>query len=159
MKKRFYGFLGYVFVFAVLAVGLAGSAQAEISVNINIGPPPIVVAAPVEVVMMPTGIYFVPGISFDVFFYNGYWWSPRGDRWYRSGQYNGPWGVIQRNYVPAYLFKVPKNYREVYKNIHPMNYGQWKKHYQPRAVNNKAPSSDRGQGKQHGNNKGHGGKH
>ena len=121
----------FVLIFAFLVIGFAGTSQAEINVNINIGPPPIVVAEPPAVVMMPRmGIYFVPGISFDVFFYNGYWWSPRGDRWYRASQYNGPWGIVQRSYVPGPLFRVPKNYRSVYKNERPINYGQWKKQYQ-----------------------------
>jgi hypothetical protein len=73
------------------------------------------------------GVYFVPGVNYDVFFYNGYWWSPRGARWYRAKQYKGPWGVVQINHVPRNLFKVPKNYREVYKKQKPINYGQWKK--------------------------------
>lgn len=127
---------------AVLFTGFANTAQAEVNVSINFGPPPIVVSAPPEVVMMPgMGVYFVPGISYDVFFYNGYWWSPRGDRWYRSSQYKGPWGVVQRSYVPGNLIRVPKNYRSVYKKERPIKYGEWK-----------------GQGR--GNsNKGHGNKH
>ncbi|MFA4844466.1 MAG: hypothetical protein WC632_05905 [Candidatus Margulisiibacteriota bacterium] len=130
MKKCLYGLFGSVLIFALVVGGFAGTAQAEVNVNINIGPPPIVVSEPPAVVMMPQyGIYFVPGISFDVFFYNGYWWSPRGDRWYRSSQYRGPWGIVQRSYVPGYLFKVPKNYRAVYKNESPINYKQWKNNY------------------------------
>ena len=137
----------YVLIFAFLVIGSAGTAQAEINVNINIGPPPIVVSEPPAVVMMPRmGIYFVPGVSFDVFFYNGYWWSPRGDRWYRASQYNGPWGVVQRNYVPGQLFKVPKNYRVVYKNERPINYKQWKNNYgQPKKQGRK----NEGRGRKH----------
>ncbi|MDD5593996.1 MAG: hypothetical protein PHG97_04605 [Candidatus Margulisbacteria bacterium] len=128
MNKSFFGPLGFILIFTFLVIGSA--VRAEVNVNINIGPPPIVVSEPPAVVMMPqSGIYFVPGYSFDVFFYNGYWWSPRGDRWYRAGQYNGPWGVVQRNYVPAPLFGVPKNYRAVYKNERPINYKQWKNNY------------------------------
>jgi len=87
-----------------------------------------VVSAPSAIVIMPeSGIYFVPGISYDVFFYDGYWWSPRGDRWYRSAQYKGPWGVVHSKSVPAHLFEVPKNYRKVYEKEQHINYGQWKK--------------------------------
>ena len=144
MKKSLYGFLGFVLMFAFLVLVSAKTAQAEVNVNINIGPPPIVVSEPPEVVMMPqTGIYFVPSASFDVFFYDGYWWSPRGDRWYRANQYKGPWGIVQRNYIPAPLFKVPNNYRVVYKKERPINYKQWK--------NNYGQSKNRG-----GNNKGQG---
>ncbi|MFA5105249.1 MAG: hypothetical protein WC527_08780 [Candidatus Margulisiibacteriota bacterium] len=128
MRRTFYIYSGFVFVFACLSLVSARAAQAAVNVNINFGPPPIVVSEPPEVVMMPHyGIYFVPGISYDVFFYNGYWWSPRGNSWYRARQYKGPWGVVRRNYVPGHLFKVPKNYREVYKRERRINYGQWKK--------------------------------
>ncbi|MFA4858056.1 MAG: hypothetical protein WC901_05665 [Candidatus Margulisiibacteriota bacterium] len=131
MKNSLYGLFGVAFIFVVLGLVFAGGAQAEVNVNINIGPPPIVVAEPPEVVMIPqTEIYFVPGISFDVFFCNGYWWSPRGDRWYRAKAYNGSWVVVSRNYVPAHLFKVPKNYRVVYQKERHINYGQWKKQHQ-----------------------------
>jgi len=131
MKKSIYGLFGFVLVSAILVVGLSGMAQAEVSVSINIGPPPIVVEAPPELVMIPqTEVYFVPGVSYDVFFYNGYWWSPRGDRWYRSSQYNGSWVIINRGYVPSHLIKVPKNYRVVYQKVRPIKYVQWKSQYQ-----------------------------
>ena len=146
MNKILYGLFGSVIVFALLVIGVAGTAQAEVNVNISIGQPR-------EMVMMPTGIYFVQDSNVDVFFYNGYWWYPRGGSWYRAGQYNGPWVVVQRNYVPAYLFRVPKNYRAVYKNERRINYGQWKINY------GQSKKQDR-QGKMQGRNKeGRGGKH
>lgn len=116
-------------LFLIFAV-YAGIAQAELNVNINLGPPPIVVSEPPHIVMIPqTGIYYVPNVSYDVFFYNGFWWSPRGDRWYRASQYKGPWGAVEHAYVPAHLLKVPKNYRVVYKKEKFINYGQWKKQH------------------------------
>ncbi|MFA5839562.1 MAG: hypothetical protein WC890_02765 [Candidatus Margulisiibacteriota bacterium] len=125
-----HGFLGTVLLFALLVICSIGTAKAEVNVTINIGPPPIVVEAPPELVMIPqTEIYFVPGVSYDVFFYNGYWWSPRGDRWYRSSQYNGSWVIVNRNYVPSHIIKVPKNYRVVYQKVRPISYTQWKKQY------------------------------
>lgn len=128
MNKSIYSLFGFVLISSFLIIGSTGAAQAELNVNINIGPPPITVSEPPHVVMIPKfGVYFVPGVSYDVFFYNGYWWSPRGDRWYKARQYKGPWGVVQRKHVPGNLFKVPKNYREVYKKEKPINYGQWKK--------------------------------
>jgi len=128
MKKNLYSFIPIILIFSSLAVASGERTRANVNFNVNLGPPPIMVEEPPEVVMMPqTGIYFVPGISFDVFFYNGYWWSPRGDRWYRSNRYNGSWVVVERNYVPAHLYKVPRNYREVYKKERHVNYGQWKK--------------------------------
>jgi hypothetical protein len=136
MNKRFYGLYGFIVASGLLITGLTGIAQAEVNVNINFGPPPVFASEPPEVVMMPgSGIYFVPGMSFDVFFYNGYWWSPRGDRWYRTSHYNGSWEPVERRYVPDHLVRVPKNYREVYKKERPVNYGQWKKQIQNRQNN------------------------
>jgi hypothetical protein len=110
------------------AVGLSQPARAGVSVNINLGPPPIVVAAPPEVVMIPgSQVHFVPDPQIDVFFYGGYWWSPRGDRWYRARAYNGPWGVIERNRVPRAVFYVPRDYRSRYGRERHVPYGQWKK--------------------------------
>jgi len=118
-----------VLMFVLLVIEAEGmGAKTKVTAIVETGPPHIVVSAPPALVMMPqTSIYYVPDVSYDVFFYNGYWWSPRGDLWYRASQYNGPWGVVQRTYVPGPLFKVPKNYRVVYQKERHINYGQWKK--------------------------------
>lgn len=112
------------------ATGFSEPARSEVSVNINLGPPPIVVAEPPEVVLVPRSrVYFVPDPHVDVFFYGGYWWSPRGDRWYRSRAYNGPWGVIERRRVPREVIVVPRDYRGRYERERHIPYGQWKKEH------------------------------
>jgi hypothetical protein len=109
-------------------IGFSEPAQPEVSVNINLGPPPIVVSAPPEVVVIPgTQVHFVPDPQIDVFFYGGYWWSPRGERWYRARAYNGPWGVIERHRVPRAVIYVPRDYRVRYERERHVPYGQWKK--------------------------------
>ena len=108
----------------------AGSAGAEVSVNINIGPPPIVVAEPPAVVMVPqTRVYFVPDPHVEVFFYDGYWWSPRGSAWYRARAYNGPWAVVAGWRVPRAVLYVPRDYRARYERERHIPYGQWKKEH------------------------------
>ena len=118
---------------AFIFLSAASKASAELNVNINIGPPPIVVTEPREVIFVPGwGVYFVPGLSFDVFYYGGYWWSPRGEKWYRSISYSGSWVVIEPRFVPRPVFGVPRNYRAVYmkeKNIKHIPFGQWKKQW------------------------------
>jgi hypothetical protein len=110
------------------AIGFSEPAQAEVSVNINLGPPPIVVSAPPAVVMIPgSQVHFVPDPSIDVFFYGGYWWSPRGERWYRARAYNGPWGVIERHRIPRAVIYMPRDYRTRYERERHVPYGQWKK--------------------------------
>ena len=110
------------------AIGFSEPARAEVSVNINLGPPPIVVAEPPGVVMIPQSqVHFVPDPHIDVFFYGGYWWSPRGEQWYRSRAYKGPWGVIERRHVPRAVLYVPRDYRARYERERHVPYGQWKK--------------------------------
>ncbi|OIP34436.1 MAG: hypothetical protein AUK27_07505 [Deltaproteobacteria bacterium CG2_30_66_27] len=112
----------------VAAIGFSEPARAGVNVSINLGPPPIVVSAPPEVVMIPgSQVHFVPDPGIDVFFYSGYWWSPRGERWYRARAYNGPWGVIERRRVPRSVIYVPRDYRTRYERERHVPYGQWKK--------------------------------
>jgi hypothetical protein len=125
---------GFRYLLAVAAVaaaiGFSEPARAEVSVSINLGPPPIVVAEPPGVVLIPQSqVYFVPDPQIDVFFYGGYWWSPRGDRWYRARAYNGPWGVIERHRVPRAVVYVPRDYRARYDRERHHPYGQWKKEH------------------------------
>jgi hypothetical protein len=133
MRTKICRIIGPALLWALLVCGAAGTALAGVNldVNINIGPPPIVVPAPPEVVLIPDyGVYFVPGVEFDVFFYNGYWWSPRGDRWYRARAYDGPWRIVGRRYVPRPVFRVPHDYRSVYGHERHIPYGEWReRHY------------------------------
>jgi len=111
-----------------VAWGFSEPARAEVSVSINLGPPQIAVAAPPAVVMIPgSQVHFVPDPGIDVFFYGGYWWSPRGDRWYRARAYNGPWGVMERRRVPNAVLYVPRDFRQRYERERHVPYGQWKK--------------------------------
>jgi len=129
MKKIMGKVLGTVIlVGALCAAGGTKEATAEVYVNINLGPPPIVVAEPPERVLVPgLPVYFVPQLEFDVFFHAGYWWSPRGNTWYRARAYNGPWGIVNKRHVPAAVFRVPHDYRGRYEREEHIPYGQWKK--------------------------------
>jgi hypothetical protein len=110
------------------AMGFSGPARAEVNVDIHLGPPPIVVAEPPALVVVPNSqVYFVPDPQIDVFFYGGYWWSPRGERWYRSRAYNGPWGVIERGRVPRAVVYMPRDYRTRYERGRHVPYGHWKR--------------------------------
>jgi hypothetical protein len=125
MRKEFWVSGPALFLAALLAGGPVLEAAAEVRVNVNLGPPPIVVTQPPEVVMVPgSDVYFVPDVEYDVFFYNGFWWSPRGDRWYRARAYNGPWRVVARRVIPPPLFRVPRDYRRVYLRERHVPYGQ-----------------------------------
>jgi hypothetical protein len=110
------------------AIGFSEPARAEVSININLGPPPIVMSTPPAVVMIPgSQVHFVPDPQIDVFFYDGYWWSPRGQQWYRAREYRGPWGPIEQRRVPPALVYMPRDYRQRYERAQHVPYGQWKK--------------------------------
>ncbi len=146
-----------------LAIGLGvlallGQEQvrsADVRVNVNIGPPPIVVPAPPAVVLIPgSAVYFVPHPEIDVFFHGGYWWSPRGPHWYRAGAYNGPWAVVEHRLVPHPVIGVPKGYRSAYKKEPHIPYGQWKKQHEQQTGDHR--KDDRDDKKDHKPGGGHG---
>lgn len=141
----------WIGIFAILFILFLSyppnNGLAEVNLNINIGAPPVVVAEPAEVVLIPSsGVYFVADAGPDLFFHAGFWWSPRGDRWYRSQVYNGPWVVVEHRHVPVQVVRVPKDYRIRYKKVKHVPYGQWKKaHFEK--------SYDNGQNGNNGNRK------
>ena len=126
-------FLFVPVIFIVLVLSFPpGNALAEVNLNININSPPVIVAEPVSVALIPgSGVYFVVDAGPDLFFHAGFWWSPRGDRWYRADAYNGPWIVVKQHIVPVQVVRVPGDYRSRYKKAKHVPYGQWKKtHYE-----------------------------
>jgi hypothetical protein len=156
MKSR-YSSVGVVAVLALLFIsGMAVSAQAEVNLNINVGSPPLVVSEPAAVVLAPSvGVYFVPNAGPDLFFYAGYWWSPKGGHWYRSSFCIGPWSRVERRHVPSQVVRMPGDYRVRYAKGKHVPYGQWKKaHY--RAAHDNGRHGDHGDKSHKKNKKGHG---
>lgn len=128
IRKNTYGLLCLAALLSVLCIKQA--SEAGVNININLGPPVIAVAAPPEVVLIPgTLVYFVPGGDLDIFFYDGYWWCPRGNRWYCASAYNGPWKI--RRHVPIQISRVPlKTYRTTYGREQHIPYGQFRNQWQ-----------------------------
>jgi len=120
----------------ILFLGIAIQATAQVTIEVTPPPPPavrvavplpppIVFAAPPEVVVLPeTEVYAVPSVQEDIFFVNGFWWRPWGGRWYRSLRYDGGWGVWAG--VPVWYGGVYHGWRENYRlhtwGGHPWNY-------------------------------------
>ncbi len=100
-----------------LVVPLPAMAAVTIGLNISV-PPPIVFQAPPEVIVMPdaTGVYVVPDIAADLFFWNGWWWRPWEGRWYRSRYYDRGWGYYGR--VPRFYYDVDPDWRGYYRDHH-----------------------------------------
>ncbi len=131
--KRHYALRMFFPLLAMAIVSaMPASAQTQVNLNINVGAPPVVVAEPVAVAPIAgAGVYFVPNGDVDLFFHAGFWWSPRGDRWYRASSCTGPWVVVQRRAVPRPVVMVPKDYRVRYAKAKHIPYGQWKKNHRP----------------------------
>jgi hypothetical protein len=110
MKKALLGVM-----FLSLAVSVPIPAMAGVSVHISIPlPPPIVVAGPPEVVLLPhTGVYVAPDLAVDLFFFDGWWWRSWEGRWYRSRHYHNGWAHY--NAVPAFHGRVPPRWRDDYR--------------------------------------------
>ncbi|MBI3621077.1 MAG: hypothetical protein HY208_02660 [Nitrospirae bacterium] len=90
----------------------AAPVRAEVNVNINVGvPPPIVVEAPPEMVLLPEpGIYVAIGIPFDIFFISGRYYYFHGGNWFWASGYGGPWVHVGYKSLPPGLrkYKVEK---------------------------------------------------
>ncbi len=123
-------------VCAVLfAVFGAAPAVSGVNVNVNIGPPAVVVAEPPEVVVVPNSmVYFAPGVSVDLLFYEGWWWTPKEGRWFRARGYDGPWTIVGPRYVPREIVRLPPGYRGAYGRGEHIPYGQLKKHWRHREI-------------------------
>jgi hypothetical protein len=122
MKKLF---LGTIVLILAIVVPIPIMAQ----VNINIGiplPPPIVFAAPPEVIVLPDSddVYVVPDIDVDIYFWHGWWWRFWEGRWYYSLNYSRDWRYFDD--VPSFYFDVDPGWRGYYRDHnwhgHPWNY-------------------------------------
>lgn len=113
--------------------GLPAPAMPEVNVNINIGPPAVVVAEPPEMIVVPhTMVYFAPDASVELLFHAGYWWTPNQGRWFRAQAYDGPWVVVEPRRVPVEIVRLPRDYRRAHVHHKRIPHGHLKKHYESR---------------------------
>ena len=109
-------------------LGLAG-------VNVNIGvfapPPPIVVAGPPAMAVIPGTpyVYFAPDVSVDLFFYSGNWYRTHEGHWFRARSYRGPWKYMDHHSISPVLVKLPPDYRKIPPGHQKIPYGQMKKNW------------------------------
>src|SRR5712692_5995378 len=90
-------------------MGAAGSAAAQVSVNIGINLP-----APPRLVVVPgTPVMYAPGVEANYFFYGGQYYVFANGGWYVGPRHNGPWGVVAPEFVPRPILAVPVSYYRV----------------------------------------------
>ena len=103
----------------VLAAALAvtpGTSPADVSVNVNVGPPPpIVLAAPPPLVVVPgvPVVSYAPATSFDLFYFDHRWYYPHGGHWFVGPTYRGPWTYVAVRKLPRSIVAVPVRYYKV----------------------------------------------
>ncbi|MRR05552.1 MAG: hypothetical protein EG828_01195 [Deltaproteobacteria bacterium] len=93
-------------------------------------------AAPVFVLPPELGFYVAVGVPYDLFFYNNSYYIYRGNNWYNSSYYNGPWTQMYHSNIPylfnRYPFERVRHYRDSYYGRY-QRYGAWDgyKHFRP----------------------------
>ena len=92
-------------------------AEADVRVNVNIGPPPpppIVVAAPPRVVVVPgSPVYYAPDANVNLFVYGGRYYTFHEGAWFVGPKHGGPWTFIAVDRVPQPVVAVPVKYYRV----------------------------------------------
>lgn len=91
------------------------ATHAEVNVGIGINVPGLSIG--INMPMYPRlirvpgyPVYYDPRVDLNYFFYDGLYWVFQGEDWYASGWYNGPWELVERDYVPLYVLRVPVRY-------------------------------------------------
>jgi hypothetical protein len=104
-------FLGFVMAAATL---FALPAEAQVSVNVNVGPPPVIFSAPPRVVVVPkTPVYYAPDTSYNVFVYEGRYYSFHNGAWFLATSHGGPWAFVPVEHVPRPVVAVPARYYKI----------------------------------------------
>ena len=106
--------LAALLLISAIVVPLSAPAGVDVSIGISL-PPPVVLAAPPDVIVIPDtdSVYVVPDVDVDLYFWNGWWWRPWNGRWYRSPYYNRGW--VYYTDVPGFYFDVDPNWRRHYR--------------------------------------------
>ena len=111
-----------VVALAVLALAASASHAADVKIGINIGvpappplvvaPPPLVLAPPPLVVVAGTPVHHVPSASFNLFVYDGRYYSHHNGGWFVAAGPRAPWTAIAIERVPRPVLAVPvKHYK------------------------------------------------
>jgi hypothetical protein len=52
-------------------------------------------------------VYYAPGLSKNLFFYDGLYWVLVENDWYYSSWYDGPWYLAEPELVPDFILRIP----------------------------------------------------
>lgn len=108
MQKIRYGFM----VLGIMLC-LATPAPAQVSIGISLPHVSIGINLPVYPELVPVPgypVYYAPRLSANYFFYDGMYWVYQDDYWYTSDWYNGPWWLVEPEFVPVFILRIPVRY-------------------------------------------------
>ncbi len=88
---------------AQVGVGI-GIRRENVSIGINLSTYPQLVAIP------GYPVYYAPRLPMNFFFYDGMYWVFVDDNWYESTWYNGPWWLVEPDFVPVFILRIPVRY-------------------------------------------------
>jgi hypothetical protein len=99
----------------VLWMLLCSVTSAAAQVSVGIGLPGVSIGFNVpsypEFVQVPGyPVYYAPRLNANFFFFDGMYWVYRGDNWYASSWYNGPWALVAPDAVPPFVLRIPVRY-------------------------------------------------
>jgi hypothetical protein len=111
------------FATSVVTVSAAGllhmmpTHAGDVSVGVNIGvpvPPPVVIAAPPQVVIVPgSPVSYAPGVGFNLFVYRGRYYRFHEGHWFMATAHGAPWTFVLRDKVPQPVLAVPVTYYKI----------------------------------------------
>ena len=117
----------------VLLVLLCSVSSAAAQVSVGIGLPSVSIGInlpsfPTLVVVPGYPVYYASRLDANLFFYDGVYWVYQQDNWYASTWYNGPWGLVAPEMVPAFVLRIPVRY---YRHP-PASWARWRPDAPPR---------------------------
>jgi hypothetical protein len=99
---------------AVAVVAWAAvAAAADLSINIAIAPPPVVLAPPPLVVVPGTPVQHVPSASFNLFVYRNRYYSFHNGSWFVADGPRAAWGIVAVEAVPAPVRAFPEKHYKI----------------------------------------------
>ncbi len=120
-----------------------GTPGVAVPVPVPVAPPPqpvyvqpqVVIDEPPEFIAPPElGFYVAVGVPYDLFFASGRYYLCRGNTWYSSPNYNGPWVSARYKALPWGLRKYPYERIRYFRDAGYRHYREggnpyWEKHH------------------------------
>lgn len=103
----------YGFIVLGILLCLATPAVAQVSVGISLPHVSIGINLPLYPELVPVEgypVYYAPRLNANYFFYDGMYWVYQDDYWYTSDWYNGPWWLVEPEFVPVFILRIPVRY-------------------------------------------------